>query len=134
MDEKEVAKLNLSSKTVLIVDDEEPYRKFLAKIIEKFLKSKVLQAKNPKEAFEILAHTIPDLILLDLQMPLMDGQTALKYIRSNEKTAGIPVLICSALGFESVITSLAKQGISGFIIKPCDANTVLSKIYQILIK
>jgi CheY-like chemotaxis protein len=124
--------MNLSDKTILIVDDEEAYRKFLTKVIEKFLKATVVQARNPKEAFEYLADNIPDLILLDLQMPLMDGQTALRYIRESERTVYIPVIVCSALGFESVISNLAKQKVSDFILKPCDASTIIKKVYRIL--
>jgi len=132
--EEEIKNINFSNKTILIVDDEEAYQKFLAKIIEKFLKAKVISANNPAEMFEIIENMNPDLIILDLQMPVMDGQTALRHISSNEKTENIPVVICSALGFESVIVNLAKLKISGFIIKPFEASTVLKKIYNVLIE
>ncbi|MFA7626668.1 MAG: response regulator [Candidatus Kapaibacterium sp.] len=115
---------------VLIVEDEDPYRRFLTKLIEKYLHAEVGAVPNPKEAFDYLNHTIPDLIIMDLQMPFMDGMTALKYIRANEKTANIPVIICSALGFESVIKSMNLYNVSDFILKPADAQLVIKKIIK----
>ncbi len=130
--EDELKNIDYSDRTILVCDDEDAYRKFLNKVLAKFLKTKVLIASNPSEMFELLKTETPDLIILDLQMPVMDGQTALKILRENPQTELIPVLICSALGFESVIINLAKLNISGFIIKPFDASTVLQKIHQIL--
>lgn len=130
--EEELKNVDYSDRTIIVCDDEDAYRKFLNKILTKFLKARVLIASNPSEMFELLKTENADLIILDLQMPVMDGQTALKLIRENPKTELIPVLICSALGFESVIVNLAKLNISGFIIKPFEASTVLQKINQIL--
>lgn len=124
---------DFSDKTILVCDDEDAYRKFLFKIIEKYLKSKVLVAADPSEMFELLNSEKVDLILLDLQMPVMDGLTALSHIRNNQTTTNIPVLICSALGFENIIFNLARLKINGFIIKPFEAKTVLNKIYDVLI-
>lgn len=132
MENFNLANIDFSNKTILIVDDEEAYRKFLTKIIEKFLKAKVYSTNNPGDMFAILEKEKIDLIILDLQMPVMDGQTALRHIRSNKKTENIPVLICSALGFETVVKNIAKLGINGFIIKPFEAPTVLNKIYNVL--
>jgi len=130
--EDELKNIDYSDRTIIVCDDEDAYRKFLNKVLAKFLKTKVVIASNPSEMFELLKTEIPDLIILDLQMPVMDGQTALKILRESPQTELIPVLICSALGFESVIINLAKLNISGFIIKPFDASTVLQKIHQIL--
>lgn len=130
--EDQLKNIDFSDRTILVCDDEDAYRKFLNKILSKFLKARVLIASNPGEMFEILKKENPDLIILDLQMPVMDGQTALKLLRENPKTELTPVLICSALGFESVIVNLAKLNINGFIIKPFEATTVLQKINQIL--
>jgi len=132
MENFNLANIDFSDKTILIVDDEEAYRKFLTKIIEKFLKAKVLSTNNPGDMFAILEKEKIDLIILDLQMPVMDGQTALRHIRTNTKTEKIPVLICSALGFETVVKNIVKLGINGFIIKPFEAPTVLNKIYNVL--
>lgn len=126
--------VDFSEFTVLIVDDDETFRKFLEKIIGKFLKAKVVQASNPKDAFEIMEKSVPDLMILDLQMPVMDGMTALHYIRTNDSTSDIPVIICTALGFESLIVRLSHQKISAFIVKPVTFEIVLEKIYNVLVQ
>ncbi|HRP02940.1 MAG TPA: response regulator [Candidatus Kapabacteria bacterium] len=121
-------------KLVLICDDEESYTKFLSKIIDKYLKARVLVATDPGVMFEVLKSENPDLIILDLQMPVMDGEKALKVLREDHVHNSVPVLICSALGFESTIVNLAKLNIDGFIIKPFEATTVIQKIQTILDK
>jgi CheY-like chemotaxis protein len=126
--------IDFSKLTVLLVDDDETFRKFLEKVISKFLKAKTVQASNPKDAFEIMEKSVPDLIILDLQMPVMDGMTALHYIRTNDSTSDIPVIICTALGFESLIVRLSHQKIASFIVKPVTFEIVLEKIYNVLIQ
>ncbi|GAB1371576.1 hypothetical protein MASR1M45_16380 [Candidatus Kapaibacterium sp.] len=123
---------SLSDKTILLVDDEESIRKFTSKVLEKYLNANVVACSNPKEAFDYLNTNIPDLVIMDLQMPMMDGLTALKYIRNSEKTFDLPVIICSALGFESVLMTTAKLGVSDFIVKPADVNTLIKKVLKAL--
>lgn len=120
------------NKTILIVEDEETYRKFTTKVIEKYLMCNVSSCSNPKEAFEYLNHTIPDLIIMDLQMPFMDGLTAMKYIRASDRTTNVPVIICSALGFESIIKTMNQYRVSDFIVKPIEPQTLIKKILNSL--
>lgn len=124
--------VSFENKTVLIVEDEDSYRKFTSKILEKYLKCKIVACSNPKEAFEYLNNNIPDAIIMDLQMPVMDGLTAVKYIRAAERTSKIPIVVCSALGFESIIKTMAQYNVFDFILKPADAQTIIKKISKIL--
>ncbi len=126
--------IDFSDHTVLVVDDEEPYRMFISKVVEKYLKAKTITASNPKDAFELLLDFKPVLIFLDMQMPLMDGQTALRYIRANEKTADIPVIICTALSNATLLFNLAKLGISDYIVKPSDPRTIIEKAHRAITK
>lgn len=133
--EKEENKNNsnkdFSDYNLLIIDDEESYRKYLATIAEKSFDLNVILAQNPKEAFDYMNNEqIPDIIMLDMQMPIMDGQTALKFIRSNSRTKNIPVLICTALSSETLLISLFKLGISDYIIKPSDTKSIAKKILK----
>lgn len=118
-------------KTIMLVEDEEPYRKYMAKVIEKYIKCKVIQCPNPKIAFEHLSTVIPDLIIMDLQMPMMDGLTAVKHIRASERTAKIPVIICSALGFESIIKTMGQYKVYDFIVKPAEPQIIIKKVTKI---
>ncbi len=134
LSDEELKNLDFSDYTLLVVDDDEPFRRFIEKVVDKFLKAKVVQASNPKDAFEIMERKLPDLMILDLQMPVMDGMTALHYIRTNDSTSSIPVIVCTALGYESLIVRLARQNISGFIVKPAPYETIIEKIYSVLVK
>ena len=126
--------IDFSDQIVLVVDDEEPYRMFISKVVEKYLKAKTVTASNPKDAFELLLDIKPALIFLDMQMPLMDGQTALRYIRANEKTSDIPVIVCTALSNATLLFNLAKLGISDYIVKPSDPRTIIEKAYKAITK
>ncbi len=86
---------NPELKKILVVDDSEPAVIQLRDRLEQY-KFKVLIARNGDEALSILQQAQPDAIILDLQMPDMDGFEVLKIIRDNEKTALLPVLILTA--------------------------------------
>lgn len=96
--EEKLVQMNIAKKghkTILIVDDSEP-----AVIqMKDFLISsgfKVLTAQNGKEALEVISQIIPDAMILDLMMPVIDGFQVLKTIREAEPTAHIPVLVLTA--------------------------------------
>lgn len=120
---------------ILIVDDEDVYRKFIAAIVEKNFMMKPVLCKNPKEAFDYMKNVkVPDLVILDMQMPIMDGLSALKFIRSGAKTKDVNVIINTALGTDSLLIELFKLGISDYILKPAETKIVTSKILNVLKK
>lgn len=123
-----------TDKTVLLVDDEETYRKFLKALTEKNLGVKTVEANNPKDAFDYLEKEIPDLVLLDMQMPVMDGISMLKYIRQSPKLKDLSVIPCTALRTKELVAQVAKLRITDFILKTSDANVVLGKIKKALEK
>ena len=124
--------MEFSDYTVLIVDDEPAYRKFIRTIIEKNFKAKVLEAKNPKECFEILKNTKPSLIIMDMQMPLMDGYTAIKYIRSIPEYQNLPIIACTALNKLELVIRLGELKISDYIVKTSPAGVFIEKIERTL--
>ncbi|MFP4368647.1 MAG: response regulator [Bacteroidota bacterium] len=134
MAEFEYPAVDFSKFTVLIVDDEEPYRKFLSKIIGKHLKATTDTAANPKEAFEYMKEKIPDLVLLDMQMPIMDGYTTLKKMRESNMLKDVPVIVCTALIYKELLLKLAQLDIDAYILKPSDIKTILDKVYNSLKK
>lgn len=118
--------------TILIVDDEEVYIKFLKKMIEKEIGAMVDIANNPKEAFEYFKRKIPDLVLLDMQMPMMDGLTALKLIRSAPATKDIPVIPCTAMSNKDLVIQLAEHKITDYIVKSGNVDIYRTKIVDAL--
>ena len=119
-------------KKILVGDDVELVRKYFRTIIEQALGFEFLEALNPLEAFEILENTKPDLIILDMEMPVMDGFSALVKIRNNEATKALPVIVCSALSSSSLFESLVKLNISDYIVKPSSAELIIEKIKKAL--
>lgn len=121
-----------SKYTVMIVDDDDGYRMLMQKIVESYFQAKVVVAKNPVEAFEVMDKVEPDLIILDMQMPYMDGFTALQNIRHGEKTKNTPVVAFSALGNDQLLSELIKWKISDYIKKPTTTKVVVEKIGNVL--
>jgi CheY-like chemotaxis protein len=124
--------MNFKDCTILIIDDEEVYIKFLKKMIEKEFGAQVDIANNPKEAFEYFKRKIPDLVLLDMQMPMMDGLTALKLIRSAPATKDIPVIPCTAMSNKGLVIQLAEQNITDYIVKSGNVDIYRKKIVDAL--
>lgn len=82
-------------RTVLVVDDQEDIRELLRLILQT-KGCRVVEARNGREAVDVAPRLLPDLILMDLSMPVLDGYEATRQIRSRPETSGIPVVAVSA--------------------------------------
>ena len=110
---------------VLIVEDAE----FLRVRISRMLKSEghdISEAENGLEAVNAYKNNQPDIVLMDITMPEMDGLTALKEIKKHDPEAKIVML--TALGQESVVLEAIKAGAKDFIVKPFEQSRVMSAI------
>jgi CheY-like chemotaxis protein len=81
---------------VLVVDDQADDILLIRRILEAQAHYKIIEANNGKEALELVQNVEPDLIILDLTMPEMDGFTVVEALKNNEKTRVIPIIIVSA--------------------------------------
>ena len=117
---------------VLVIDDSEAYRMMMKKVIELYFYANVYLAENPGEAFEMIPKINPDLIILDMQMPVMDGFTALKNIRSIEGTKDIPTIAFTALSTSTLVAELVKWKINDFIKKPTTTEIIVKKLKPFL--
>lgn len=107
---------NTMPKTILIVEDETS----LANILEEKFREEgfdVLVAKNGIEGLNHARKKKPDLILLDIIMPHMDGFSMLRELRSNGDRQDIPVILLTNLGDANYITEAVDEGASGYLIK-----------------
>lgn len=114
---------------ILIVDDAE----FLRMRISKMLIAEgyqVMEAENGVQAVEKYHAEKPDVVLMDITMPEMDGLTALKTIRSSDPKAR--VIMLTALGQESVVLEAIKSGARDFVVKPFERERVLNAIVKLL--
>jgi CheY-like chemotaxis protein len=115
--------------TILIVDDEEEIRNSIAEMLaHKFYK--VEQARNGKEALEIISRKKPDLIISDIRMPVMDGMKLLKEIKQQEILKDIPVIVLSAKSSGSNRETCLENGASEYLSKPFNAADLYKAVEQ----
>lgn len=117
------------NKLILSIEDDPVYSQFLEKIAVNLLKSKFKHFYDPTGALEWLADgNKPDLILLDMEMPVMDGLTALKTLRMTLGLKEMKVIPCTSLASPELLKSLLKLGISDYIQKRATTKQVIDKI------
>ncbi len=116
-------------KTVLVVDDTEFMRKSLKIILEGDDYKVVGEAQNGEEAIELYNNLKPDLVTMDITMPVMNGIDATKAIISKDPKASIVVI--SALGQETYIKNAIVSGAKNFIVKPFKPDTVIQILHTI---
>lgn len=117
--------------TILIIDDSSVNNLLLENILDAEGYS-VMVSFNAKEAFEMIETKKPDLILLDIMMPGMNGFTVLKELKSDPKTNYIPVVMVSAKSDSVDIDKALETGASDYIVKPINIKTILEKIEDLL--
>lgn len=118
------------SNAVLIVDDAEFMRMMLRDIVEDMGLEVVAEAANGQEAFEEYQNKKPDLVLLDITMPEVDGLEALKKIIQVDQTAN--VVMITALGQKDQVLACIKAGARDFIIKPFDQERVIDTLDHLM--
>ncbi len=117
---------------VLVVEDEDTIRTLLSDLLsdEGY---EVLEARNGCEALDLLRYEIPDIILLDCEMPKMDGYETIKKIRENTYWVNIPVIFLTVRSSEQDQVKGIELGAEDYIVKPFNKNILLAKI-KILLK
>ncbi len=121
------------SKTVLIVEDNEKNLK-LFKVIIDSMGHKTITVKDGEEGVKTAIEKIPDLILMDIQMPVMDGITALRILKSDARTENIPVIALTSYAMKGDRERLLKEGFVHYISKPIDKNSFIEDVGEILKK
>jgi len=120
----------IAKKKVLIVDDEPNVRRLSRTIlINKF---EIVEAEDGRQALEQVAAKKPDVILMDLMMPKMDGLTACHIIKNDPLTKAIPIIMVTAIGFELNIRLSQQMGANGYVTKPFLPQELLDKIVAVL--
>jgi len=118
-------------KTILIIDDEED----LSSMLSFRLKGAgfgAIAANNGENGIELAKENKPDLILLDLMMPEIDGFEVSRRLKLDPVTRGIPIIIFSALGNKNTKESMEKLGAAGFVEKPFEPDILVDKINKLL--
>ncbi|MGN1221544.1 MAG: PleD family two-component system response regulator [Candidatus Cryptobacteroides sp.] len=122
--------MNSNNQPVILVVDDISTNNILMKNLLRVRNYEVLLAQSGIEALKIAEERKPDVILLDIMMPVMDGYEVLARLRSNEATKDIKVVMVSALGGKIDIKNAMDLGADGYITKP----VVVQKLYDLLDK
>ena len=112
---------------ILIVEDNEENRKLFKIIVESGGHAAIL-ARDGEEAVETAKREIPDIILMDIQMPKMSGVDAAKILKSNQSTAKIPIIALTAYAMTEEKEKLGGEWFDGYISKPAGVKDILKVI------
>ena len=116
----------IAYKKILVVDDEVNIRRMVRGMLgEDYV---VLEATDGKQAVELARTERPDLILMDIMMPGMDGYTSLSKIKANPVSKAIPVVMLTAVGFELNVKLSQELGAAGYITKPFRSEALKNTI------
>lgn len=113
---------------ILLVEDNPSNRELFIEILQLKPEYEVHVAESGIEALEMLETFRPDLILMDIHMPRMDGLAVTRTIKSIPELASIPIVALSALAMKSDIKSALEAGCIGYITKPVRIRSFLEKI------
>jgi len=117
-------------RNILVVDDASFMRMMLKDILKKHDFNVIDEAPDGAIAVEKYREKRPDLVLMDITMPNMDGIQALKEIKKIDSNA--KVVMCSAMGQEAIVIESIKSGAIDFIVKPFKADRVIETLKKIL--
>jgi CheY-like chemotaxis protein len=116
---------------VLLVDDYPDAREMYSEYLE-FSGFEVVEATNGIEALQRAAADSPDIILMDLSLPIMDGWEATRRLKADERTARIPVVALTGHALAGMSEGARKAGCDAFVTKPCLPEDLVKEIRKVL--
>jgi len=116
---------------VLLVDDYPDAREMYTEYLE-YSGYDVVQAANGMEALQRAIDTTPDIILMDLSLPVMDGWEATRRLKADQRTADIPVIALTGHALAGISEGAKKAGCDGFVTKPCLPEDLVKEIRNVL--
>ena len=118
-------------KKVLVADDNPTNRELVRTVLERW-GYEVVEAADGMEAVEKAAAVRPDLIILDLQMPRMDGFGVIRELRGNDALAGVPVMALTASAMSGDRERAMLSGFTGYITKPIHLSALQQEVERLL--
>ena len=121
----------MPSELVLIIEDNEKNRKLVRDVLQ--VKGyKTIESETAEEGIKLAIEKSPSLILMDIQLPGMDGITALKHLKSDPKTKRIPVVAITASAMTYNRLTMTAEGFDGFQSKPISVKEFLEEVRRVL--
>jgi len=126
---------HMSSRTekprVLVVDDYPDAREMYTEYLD-YCGFDVIEAANGMEALQRAIDSQPDIILMDLSLPIMDGWEATRRLKADERTAAIPVVALTGHALAGISEGARKAGCDAFVTKPCLPEDLVKEIRAVL--
>jgi CheY-like chemotaxis protein len=122
---------NETNQLILVVDDYQDAREMYAEYLQ-FSGFRVAEARNGNEAVEQAFALKPDLILMDLSLPGMDGWEATRQLKSDERTRHIPVVALTGHALAGASEGARKAGCDSFVTKPCLPDDLVIEVRRML--
>ncbi len=117
--------------SILLVEDN-PESRYLFGFILRRTGAEVLEAGNGREALEAVRNTVPDLIIMDIQMPEMDGYETVGHMRQDPRLSSTPIVGLSAYAMTSDREKALQSGFNGYIEKPIEIPNFLQELSRYL--
>ena len=117
---------------ILLVDDSRTIRNIQKNVLKQLGYSDFIEAEDGVKGLAVYAETPPDLMLVNWNMPNMDGITFIKKIRETDKTT--PIIMCTTEAEKSRVLEAIKAGVNNYIVKPFTAESLGEKIAQTMAK
>jgi CheY-like chemotaxis protein len=124
----------VQSPKILVVDDDDDIRRIAALSLERLGGFRVLLAADGASALELARAEAPDLVLLDVTMPDMDGPATLAALRAAPATAAIPIIFFTATSNEAEVARLVALGAAGVLAKPFEVQELPRQVRRILLE
>ncbi len=121
----------MARETILIIEDEEDILELVAYNLEKE-NYRVLKAESGEDGVALAKRELPDLIILDLMLPGIDGLDVCRELKREDKTAGIPIIMLTAKGEEADIVVGLELGADDYITKPFSVKVLLARIKAVI--
>ena len=116
---------------ILIIEDNEKNRKLIRDVLQ--IKGyKTIESETAEEGIKLAMEQLPALILMDIQLPGMDGITALKQLKADETTRNIPVIAVTASAMTYKRQTMLAEGFDGYQSKPISVKDFLGEIERVL--
>ncbi len=117
--------------TILIVEDNEKNMKLLRDVLQ-FKGYRTIEAKTGREAVRLAREMLPDLVLMDIQLPDIDGMAALRELRAEPVTQKIPVLAVSASAMPDEQQQILASGFDDYITKPINVRSFIAVVERFI--
>jgi len=117
--------------TVVVVDDDSVSQRILGYVLGK-LGHSVVRAGDGQEALERVAEACPDLIVLDLAMPRMDGLSTLRRLRADDRYQTVPIIMLTGSGLERDERQARAQGVTEFLTKPYPSGQLIQMVERLI--